>query len=71
MNNKFIEHGITFNNGDVIKQKSTDIKMVVVETEHGYSAPYNDRIICKYWHPTKNEFATDKFLAVELEISTS
>lgn len=70
MNNEFIKHGITFNNGDLVKQKSSEIKMVVVETKHGYSAPYGDRIVCRFWHPTENKFVEDYFLAVELEIIT-
>lgn len=71
MNNEFIKHGITFNNGDTVKQKSTDIKMVVVNTVHGYSAPYAERIVCSFWHPTKNEFVEEKFYPTELEITTS
>ncbi len=71
MNNEFIKHGITFNNGDTVKQKSTDIKMVVVNTEHGYPAPYAERIVCSYWHPTKERYIEDKFYPTELEITIS
>ena len=53
-----------------MSSRQSHFRVVVVETEHGYSAPYDERIICNFWHPTKQDFVTEKFLAIELEIST-
>lgn len=45
--------------------------MVVIQTKDGYGFPYSERIICKYWHPTKQEFIQEEFVPTELEKITS
>lgn len=67
MHKEFIEHGLKFNIGQVVTHKANKFELVVTEIDAGYDAPYFERIICKYWHPTKEQYVEDKFYPTELE----
>ena len=51
----------------MVTHKANKFELVVTEIDAGYDAPYYERIICKYWHPTKEQYVEDKFYPTELE----
>lgn len=59
---------MSLNKGDVVKHKSSDFKMVVIQVEEGYSGPDPKRVLCSYWDVNKNEFVQQKFVPYEVEL---
>lgn len=58
---------LKFKTGDIVKHKSADFKMVVIEVSSGYGGPNGTRVECNYFHALSQKFINEKFLPEELE----